>query len=482
MAAAEFRLPGLCARAARTDPCARTNPIVFADNSSDPRVIFMFAWSRNVMKLLKKSLIVTTISVLMSIVLFFIHQLVTERSERRDATALDVARSVAGSQSVRGPMLLLTTETKAGVIEHHYVLPEEIHGTAHANVLVRKRSIYRVPSFVAQHHLAGEFLIPEKLVSDRETKISVQLFIGITDPQGVKGKPLAKLDGHVDGLEIMTGGSGIAGPIHTAASGARIPFELDLELEGTRALQWGLYAKNSTLQVSSDWKDPSFAGWRLPTQRDVSSSGFNATWETNAFSNQVALVGPLTEKDAVLRGPVAGVDFVEPVDVYTQADRATKYGFLFIGLTFAAFFLFEITKQLPIHPMQYVMVGLEMAVFFLLLLSLAEHVPFVAAYALASIACVVATVFYLRHILHGWTRGVGFGGMQGGLYGALFVLLRADEYALLLGSGLLFGLICGAMFATRNVDWFAAKADDLPGCHRPPQERPIGCVGTVPYR
>jgi inner membrane protein len=141
--------------------------------------------------------------------------------------------------------------------------------------------------------------------------------------------------------------------------------------------------------------------------------------------------------------------FIAPVNVYSMADRATKYGLLFVALTFAAFFLFEVMKRLPIHPVQYLLVGLALA-----LVSLSEHYAFVASYLAASAACIVLIGYYLAHVLRDWKRGLGFGGALCGLYGILFGLLNSENNALMLGAILLFAVLAAIMVATRKVDWY----------------------------
>jgi inner membrane protein len=150
------------------------------------------------------------------------------------------------------------------------------------------------------------------------------------------------------------------------------------------------------------------------------------------------------------------VSLVDPVNVYSQVDRATKYGVLFVLLTFVAFFMFEFLKQLRIHPIQYALVGLAIAIFFLLLLALSERIPFGTAYVAAAIACIALIGYYLGHVLGGWTRGIGFAGMLGTLYAALYGLLISEDNAMVLGAGLLFLILAAMMVLTRKVDWYRA--------------------------
>ncbi len=449
------------------------------------------------MNSLRKLAVVASISLVMSFVLFLLHQLVTERSQRRDSTSADIARSSADAQWLRGPVLMLSVLHKDGVTTRHYLAPERLEVDGRADTLMRKRGIYRVPSFVTKQHLAGRFVIPTKLEGEGDPSariVSAQLFVMVADPRGLRGSPSVSVGGQAQPLEVGSVGElrGLVSSVRPVTSGADLTFELDLELEGTRSLGFGVVAKAATVRLASDWKDPSFSGARLPAERRVSAAGFEAVWQTNVFTSSVPLAGPESTLRVLVEAPTSGVDFAETVDVYTQTDRATKYGFLFIGLTFAAFFVFEVTRRLPIHPVQYGMVGLGMALFFLLLLSLVEHLPFLAAYGAAATACVGLTTFYLKHVLGGTARGLGFGALQASLYGVLLVLLRAEEYTLVLGAGTLFVLLSAAMFLTRKVDWFAlapaiparephAAAGPI-GCRLHPLERPLDCVEAPPYR
>jgi inner membrane protein len=233
--------------------------------------------------------------------------------------------------------------------------------------------------------------------------------------------------------------------------------------------------------LDSSWPHPQFNGAFLPRTRTVDDKGFRATWEvsslaTNAQAQYLAGItratvgggesGSQTSLPATLsaadpgRGALdaVGVSLVDPVNVYSQADRASKYGLLFVLLTFVGFFMFELIKQLRIHPIQYGLVGLALAIFFLLLVSLSEHVAFVWAYLTASTACIGLLGFYVAHVLHSRARGIGFAAMLATLYAALYGLLVSEDNALVLGAGLLFVILAALMVVTRKVDWYRVGA------------------------
>ncbi|MDH4325245.1 MAG: cell envelope integrity protein CreD, partial [Betaproteobacteria bacterium] len=149
------------------------------------------------------------------------------------------------------------------------------------------------------------------------------------------------------------------------------------------------------------------------------------------------------------------VSFIEPAGLYQQLERGSKYGFLFIGLTFAAFLLFELLRRLAIHPIQYALVGLALAMFFLLLTALSEHIAFGRAYLIATLACVGLISVYLMRVLRSVSLGLAFGGALASLYAMLYALLKAEDYSLLGGALLLFALLAAVMIATRRIDWYA---------------------------
>jgi inner membrane protein len=186
----------------------------------------------------------------------------------------------------------------------------------------------------------------------------------------------------------------------------------------------------------------------------VREDGFAATWATTRLATDIQ-----HRLDAYLRHggvgqPGVGVRFVDPADQYAQTDRSIKYGLLFIGLTFAAFFLFEVLKRCSIHPLQYGFTGAALVLFYLLLLALSEHLAFGAAYAIGACACVALLTYYVVHVLGGRRRGLGFGLLLACVFGVLYVLISLEDHALLAGSLSLFGALAVVMIATRRVDWY----------------------------
>jgi inner membrane protein len=240
------------------------------------------------------------------------------------------------------------------------------------------------------------------------------------------------------------------------ASGARIDTEAQLGLGGTSHLSWLPIAEAFRWTVQADWPHPRFAGFALPVERDVREDGFSAEWRLSALASQapqrLAACGPEARCDG-LEATAVSIDLIDPVDRYLMTDRAIKYALLFLGLVFGAVFLLEVLRGATVHPLQYLLVGLALALFFLLLLALAEHLGFALAYALAAGACVALLGYYLSGVLGGRKRGALLAGLLAGLYAALYGLLQSEDHALLLGAVLLFALLAATMVLTRRIDW-----------------------------
>ncbi|WP_208530823.1 cell envelope integrity protein CreD, partial [Pseudomonas aeruginosa] len=245
----------------------------------------------------------------------------------------------------------------------------------------------------------------------------------------------------------------------------RLEYAFDLSLLGSERLDIVPVGRDSQVILKADWPHPSFGGEFLPSEREITAQGFTARWQTSFFATNMeeALRSCVEEQRCDgFQARAFGVGLVDPVDQYLKADRAIKYALLFITLTFAGFFLFEVLKRLAVHPVQYALVGLALAFFYLLLLSLAEHVGFELAYLVSAGACVGLIGFYLCFVLRSVARGLGFSAGLAGLYGLLYGLLSAEDYALLMGSLLLFAVLAAVMVLTRRLDWYGVGRKDFP--------------------
>ena len=289
--------------------------------------------------------------------------------------------------------------------------------------------------------------------------------LALSDPRGLASAPAFEWAGQRIAFERGSGVPGFASGLHATVTPIdptqpqRLPYSLTIALQGTESLAIVPVAGDNRISLKSEWPHPSFGGQFLPqpdSQR-VGKDGFAAEWRVTALASnaqQQALAVIEGKKDTLSSIERLEVAFIEPLDIYSLSDRALKYGFVFIGLTFGCFLLFEVLKRLAIHPAQYGFVGLALAIFFLLLIALSEHVAFWIAYVIAATACIVLLGFYLSAVLRGVRRGASFAAVLTALYCALYGMLMSEDNALLLGSLLVFALVALAMVLTRNVDWY----------------------------
>ena len=297
------------------------------------------------------------------------------------------------------------------------------------------------------------------------------LLMGVSDARGLLAAPQLRLAGRALAVGQAPGSS----PLPLAAAvdlallkpGAVLDFDLNFDLAGTGRIGWVPLADENSVTLTSPWPHPSFGGDFLPRTRSVTANGFEATWRVPSLSSQAQ--AQFAQKGD-RRPPLEqfSVALEDPVDVYRLTERATKYAMMFIMLTFAAFFVLEMVKRWRIHPMQYLMIGAAMVLFFLLLLSLSEHLDFAWAYLIASAACIALLAHYLRHVLGGWRAGLGMSGLLVALYGVLYGILISEDNALMMGSLLLFGVLAAIMIATRKVDWYSVMG--APSAHPPDTE------------
>lgn len=438
-----------------------------------------------------KLLVVLGLTLAATIPLAVVRGVVNERHGLRNDVVRSIESATVGRQAIEGPVLLVpydmvTVETQKEMRGKEEVevkkrvkssgalffLPETLEIEGAAGVEERRRGIYRVQAFSGPWKLRGRFEIPADFGVDRQkaqyTFGKPQLGFGIGDPRGLAPEAELIWDGRPVAVEAGTDVPGLARGIHAdigtilaRAGGAQsAEFELRLALTGLSRLQFVPMGRVSTVKIESTWPHPGFFG-PLLAQHSIDAGGFRAAWRTSFLASGVHQDYAACFSGAgcgAFTAAAFGVNLVEPVNLYAQLERSVKYGLLFVGLTFAAFFLYDVLRQCPIHTVQYGLVGGALVIFYLLVTSLAEHIAFGPAYLIAAIACVGLIGYYVSHVLRSWRRGSLVAGMLAALYGVLFAILRSEDNALLMGSVLLFALIAAIMVATRKVDWYRLGA------------------------
>lgn len=413
--------------------------------------------------------------VLLSLPLMMVRELINERADYRSEVVDAIEQSTSGSQKLAGPLIAIPiTETLTRMENQkevnyqrnwvYYWLPESesLAVTGKQTVESRRVGIYSGQVWHNALQIKASF-DPLRLAALRKTNIVLgqpRLVVSVGDARGIGAIHAPEVNGNVlsvePGLGISGDGAGIHMPMPALAEDNK-PLEIafSLDLNGTGEFSLVPLGRNSELQLTSNWPHPGFLGSFLPTQREVSAAGYRAHWQSSWFANDM---GSYFKDDMEIpwsRLPAFSADVMSLADQYQLTDRATKYAILLIGLTFMAFFVFESLTRRPLHPMQYLLVGLSLVLFYLVLLALSEHVGFTAAWLAASLSGAVMNGIYLQAVLRGWRNSLLFVAALLLLDGVMWFLLHSEDSALLLGTGVLALALSVLMFLTRRVDWYA---------------------------
>ena len=447
---------------------------------------------------LVKALTLLLLLLLLCIPLAQIHSVIDERNATQQGAVNELAQTHVGPQTLVGPLLVVPYVERwqapernergeqiglQSKSEQRYQLffPKQMDFNGQLTPEERYRGIFTVPFYRLKGQVDGRFepVLPAQLPQQvKGSTIEVQtplLALAVTDLRGLEGAPRLKLADADLAFERrvphLPTNSWLANGVHAPLSGAALqafnagqpmPFQLALQLAGQTQLAITPLGDETTAHLTSPWPHPRFGGRFLATERTVTDSGFDARWRIAALTSQAReqVRASLTRRDEHAQPSRMGevesfeVALAQPVNVYSMAERAAKYGALFIALVLMAVFMVELFKRLRLHPVQYALVGLSSAVFFLLLLALSEKIGFAWAYAAAAGASVALLVAYFCAVLGSVPRGGALGAYVALLYGALYGLLASESNALLLGSLLVFGMLAALMLFTRHIDWW----------------------------
>jgi inner membrane protein len=443
------------------------------------------------MRLGRKLLAIAGLILLLLVPLALLDGLVYERQQRAAEVVADIAQASANAQRVTAPLLRLEVERVVRKMERVssderaplqavdytevetlLVAAEEVAVDATLGTETRQRGLFDARIFQQAATVKARFRVPalRELPGQQSARIrDARWVLGLGDNRGITALTLSA-NGTALQPEPGTGVAWLPEGVQAAlpgaiTSGATINTEASLRLTGTSQLAWLPVAESFRWTLAGDWPHPRFAGFALPVERRVRADGFTAEWRLSALASQapqrLAACGADTQC-AGLESTAVSLELLDPVDRYLMTDRAIKYALLFLGLVFGAVFLLEVLRGAAVHPLHYLLVGLALALFFLLLLALAEHVGFAMAYAIAASACVALIGYYLSGVLGGAKRGLGLAALLAALYGALYGLLQSEDHALLLGAVLLFGVLAATMVLTRRIDWARVGAAPPP--------------------
>ena len=418
-----------------------------------------------------KGMVVTFLILLLLVPTIFIHSLVNERQSRQAEAFQEISDSWAYGQTVTGPVVTIpyndyfseTNGETRKVKKYIHILPEKLEIRGEVKPEKRYRGIYETVVYVSDLEIMGHFpdlhpllpAIPTENILFNEAFLSV----GITDLRGIENNASIEINhkeyafsSGVETPDIVS--SGISTRIRIDKEdtlGDTNDFSMKLTLRGSQHIYFTPVGKETTLHLESSWDTPSFGGAYLPDKREITSSGFSADWKVlhlNRNYPQQWLNAAYT-----VEGSSFGVTLYLPVDQYTKTDRSLKYAILIIALTFLIFFFLELLNKNSIHPLQYILIGFALSIFYTLLLSISEHLTFNLAYLISGIMTIGLITWYSRNILRDKKLAYLIAGNLVILYGFIFVILQLEDYALLIGSLGLFVILAIVMFFSRKIDW-----------------------------
>ncbi len=407
-----------------------------------------------------------------------VQDLIQERMSRQDEAIDEVSSKHAGDQLFTGPILTIpywtpkqvknSDGTYKEIREQHYyhVLPEALNINGTVTPEKRQRGIFEVVVYGSKLKVEGIFdsyaFENEGITAENIELEKAFVSIGISDLKGITEQVDFKMKDSVvmfnPGListQILNSGLHIRFALTEMPK--KMEFSFDLSLNGSERLIFTPIGKITNVNLESKWTEPSFDGSFLPSKREVSDKGFTANWKVLHLNRNYPQSWS-DEKHSV-SGSQFGVNLKLPVDVYQKSMRVAKYALLFIVLTYLVFFFVEILNKILIHPIQYILVGLALVLFYVLMLSFSEQLYFDLAYILAALMTIGLVFLYCRSILKSWGLAAMTGAILTVLYGFIFVIIQIQDYALLVGSLGIFLILAITMYFSRRVDWFSVGVE-----------------------
>lgn len=423
------------------------------------------------MKLTIKVITIGFIILILLIPKMMIMGVIEERETTANSAKQEVAEKWSYDQTVRGPVLTIPYIEKIFDNEGK-LLKEEIHKyhflpknlTVEGEIFPKElhRSIYQSVVYETALQISGDFEKPDfaklKIKPEDIQWDKAKLAIAINDLRGINSMVEINWNGKTypfsPGMENkLIGENGISLDI-PVEEGQNLParFTINLDLKGSETLQFAPAAETTVVKLKSSWNDPGFQGLFLPTERNISKQGFDAYWKILSYNREFAQ--EWKDHEYQITSADFGVKLVIVADHYQKSTRSAKYGVLIILFVFLSFFLNEVITNQRIHPFQYILVGFAVLIFYLLLLSVSEHLGFNPAYLVSAILVSVMVLVYSRSFLKSWSNAAGLTSILAISFGFIYILLQLESYALLVGSIGLFVVLALTMFVTRKINWY----------------------------
>lgn len=409
------------------------------------------------------------IALLLLIPIAFVSEIIRERESLKSQVKNDISEMWGGSQNMVTPILVIPyKETMVDTAKRSYVKSGTLFVSSKDlkidnNVRAEKRQkgIFSSIVYTNQIRLQGEYSLGEipkdKNIVYEYNKAYVQL--GLTDPSSIASQVDLKWN---DSTAVVNPGSRCVTTIERGFNSNVIITEsiqtykvfIKFELRGSNFLSYNLTSKNAEISMQSNWPSPEFLGKNLPKTREINKEGFKANWVTNEFNNNAQSYWTDGSINLAFSEPIINVGLIETADDYQKNTRSSKYALFIIALSFCTFFVFEFMHKRKIHPIQYLLVGLALAIFYLLLLSLSEQIGFNTSYLISAFAVIGIIITYARAIIPQLKSIAILSGVLIFLYSYIFILLQLEDYALLAGSIGLFIILSTIMLLSRKVNWY----------------------------
>ena len=410
--------------------------------------------------------------ILLLIPTLIIQFIIYERENRRSEVLQEVTAKWGDQQKLTGPILSIPVEfsktdhygNKQICTRYIYLLPDSLIYNGELLPEIRYRSIFEILLYSFDGNISGNFNLNHlKDLDLKNGEIKYEQAVtefGISDMKGVSDQVQFSWNGSATEVQpgkmhctSLSQGFHIKSPLDQNID--TYNFTCELRLNGNTEIRFTPLGKKTTARINAAWEHPSFIGDYLPSKREIGEDMFTAEWQVLHLNRDIPQY--TYNKQIPLDNTSFGVQLILPVDQYQKTMRTVKYAIMFIGLTFLAFFLIEILNGKMLHPIQYLLVGSGLVLFYILLLSLSEHLFFPVAYSIASLSLILLITLYCRAILRDTRFMLIISSVLTLLYGFLYVDLQLEDYALLLGSIGLFVILAAVMYLTRNLNWYAIK-------------------------
>ncbi len=372
----------------------------------------------------------------------------------------NIALAWAGPQTIIGPVLIIpyTDDLKKDKVGRMIFAPSQLNANGMVTPEIRRRGIFDVLVYQSELELTCKFLAIKQYQIANKTihwdQAKVALFV-----KDIKGLNKVTLKINNSDIHVQSSSTvsfkGVHAPLTSINQNEPLNVTFNINIKGSESLSLLPIAKENKIELCSNWPDPSFTGQFLPNTKNVTKQGFEAQWAISSYATSLNESFDVEELNTNgMFDQKLGVRFLKTADHYQQAERTSKYSFLFVLYTFLLFFLYEVVKKTKIHIFQYFITACSLLCFSVLLTAFAEHAPFEVAYGVSSLAIISQIAFYAFGILHKKSERMIFVSLLISIYLYLFIVLRLEEIAFLIGAIGMFLAITAAMYCTKNIKWF----------------------------